>query len=189
MKLTEEQLKQYYADQGIDRSDLLSSEPIHLEELPPDTQLDAAGRSQIEGTVRMWNRLDPLEKIDAAGSMERRVLSGRTKVAADVVAEAWCAWLLLGRVRGGEPRRQVIEQIARGELTAADLRASRRRRGPRTPLTEEQKRDVAAFLAPIEARLRAKGITGVRRETTRERAPSGDVVTMHHITPVRRTPR
>lgn len=189
MKLTEEQLKQYYADQGIDRSDLLSSAPIHLDELPPGTQLDEAGRSRIEGTVRMWNRLDMLEKIDAAGSMERRVLSGRTTVAADVVAEAWCAWLLLGRVRGGEPRRALIEKIARGELAAADLRAARRKRGPRTPLTEEQRRDVAAFLAPIEARLRAKGITGVRRETTRETTPGGDAVTTHRITPVRRTPR
>lgn len=181
MKLTDEQRMQYYANQGIDRRNLLSTQPIRLDELPPEARVDESGRSMIEGIVAAWNRLDPLEKIDSADSMERLVLGRRTAVP----AEAWCAWLLLGRVRGTNARREAMQQIARGELTPADVRRLQSGRKPRTPLTDEQRRDAATFLAPIRARLRTAGVTDIRRETTQETTPTGDTVTMHHIRAIR----
>lgn len=179
MKMTNEQREQYYADQGIDRRDLLSTDDIRLDELPPDVRLDGPGRSMIEGFVSEWNRLDPLAKIDAAGSMERRVLGRRVSIP----AEAWCAYLLLGRVRDSDARREVMLRIARGELTPADVRRSLSGRKRRKPLADEQKREAGAFLAPIQARLRPADIKGVRSE--RETTEDGATVTVHHVRAIR----
>lgn len=181
MKLTDEQRMRYYAEQGIDRRDLLSTDDIRLGELPPDAQLDGPGRLMVEQIIGEWNRFDPLTKIDAAGAMERRVLARRTAVP----AEAWCAFLLLGRVKGSEARRTAMQRIARGELTPADVRQIQSGRKPRTPPTDAERRDLAAFVAPIHARLRDAGFTGVRRETTRETTETGDIVTIHHIRAIR----
>jgi hypothetical protein len=181
MKMTDEQRMQYYAEQGIDRRDLLSTDDLRLDDLPPDAQLDGPSRSLIEGVVAEWNRLDPLAKIDAAGTMERRVLGRRTAVP----AEAWCAFLLLGRVRGTEARRAAMQRIARGELTPADVRQIQSKHKPRAPLSDAARRDMAAYVAPIHARLRDAGFAGVRRETTVETTETGDIVTVHHIRAVR----
>ena len=47
MKLTEEELKHYYASRGIVATDLLSTDALDLSELPPEAQLgevDGVGR-------------------------------------------------------------------------------------------------------------------------------------------------
>lgn len=189
MKMTEEQRKQYYEAQGIDRSDLLSDEDITLAELPPDVHIDEPNRSIVVQFVAVWNGLDPMSKIDAARAMERRVLKPPRSPAFDmhIPAEAWAAYLQLGRIRGGEAGRELMEKIGRGELTPDELRRarSRSRRKPIAPMTDEQRRDAAAFLAPIHARMRAEGYTGVRRETTQETDEYGDKITIHRIRPKR----
>ena len=62
MKLNDEELRQYYAAQGIQRSDLLSAAPLTLAELPPDVQLTEAERREVLQIIALWNRLDDLEK-------------------------------------------------------------------------------------------------------------------------------
>lgn len=129
LKLTDEQLTQYYADKGIDRRDLLSTEPIQLDELPTEAQLDGPGRAMIERIVACWNGQSPLEKIDGAGAMERRALGRRSAGP----AEAWCAFLLLGRVKGTDARRALMRQLALGKLTPADARRLSVARNAPTP--------------------------------------------------------
>ncbi|MFZ6184873.1 hypothetical protein [Nannocystis pusilla] len=172
MRLTDEQRKQYYADLGIDRDDLLSEVDITLGELPPDVQLDERQTVMVLGIVREWNRLDALSKIDAAQSMERRVLTRRS---ADS-AEAWGAYLLLGRLRDSEARRAVMQKIARRESSLAQTRPKRQRdRTASVPRTAQQRRDGATFLAPTHARLR-DGVTGSRRETTRDQGTANETI-------------
>jgi hypothetical protein len=173
MRLTDEQRKQYYADLGIDRNDLLSEVDITLGELPPDVQLDEPQTVVVLSIVREWNRLGAMSKIDAALSVERRVLTRRT---ADST-EAWGAYLLLGRLRDGEARRAVMQKIARGELSPAQACPKRQRdRKVSAPRTAEQ-RDGATFLAPTHARLR-DGVTGSRRETTRNKGTANETITI-----------
>ena len=186
MKLTEEELKHYYASRGIVATDLLSTDPLDLSELPPEAQLGEPNRSIVASITRTWNGLDPLSKIEMAMYTEERVLRPRRRAMildAHNVAEAWSAWLMLGRLRGTEARREVMAKVGRGEIDPTIPRTTRRARKVAQPLTPEQRQEAAAFLAPIHARLQARGITGVARETTRERTAGGEVVTIHRIRP------
>lgn len=137
MKLNTEQMKQYYATRGIDRGDLVSEEAIHLTELPADACLDDIARSIVEHTVGSWNRLDPLSRIVAAQAIEGRLLKRRRPTIFDIhiPAEAWCAYLFLGRLRGCEARREVMAKIARGEMTPADARRARNKHKVCSPRT------------------------------------------------------
>lgn len=121
MKLSPQELAQYYQSLGIDRSLLLSPRALDLSELPPGTSLSEAVKSDILGILELWNGMDDLTKIDAAWAEERRVLRGRDPHDLQT-ANAWSAYLLLGRIRGCEQRREVMRRIACGELTAAALR-------------------------------------------------------------------
>jgi hypothetical protein len=182
MKLTEEELKHYYASRGIVATDLLSTDAIDLSELPPDAELREPNRSIALNILGCWNGLDPLSKIDAAQSTEERVLRPRrrsTILDIHIAAEAWCAWLMLGRIRGTEARREVMEKVGRGEIDPTIPRRTRRTR----KVVDPQRQDVGAFLVPIHARLQARSITGVSRETTRERTSDGESVTTHRIRP------
>ena len=186
MKMTEEQLQHYYATRGIVATDLLSTDAIALSELPPDVQLGEPNRSIVASITGTWNGLNTMSKIDAAKSLEERVLRPRRRPSildAHVDAEAWCVWLMLGRIRGTEARREVMEKVGRGEIDPTIPRAPRRARKVVDPLTPQQRQDAAAFLAPVDARLKARGITGVSRETRRERTADGEIVTIHHIRP------
>lgn len=124
MKLNDEELRQYYAAQGIQRSDLLSAAPLTLAELPPDVQLTEAERREVLQIIALWNRLDDLEKIDATGAIERRVLKQRVAERGD----AWAAFLHLGRIRNAQARQAVMEKIARGKMTPAEARPRKRAR-------------------------------------------------------------
>ena len=186
MKLTEEELKHYYASRGIVATDLLSTDALDLSELPPEAQLGEPNRSIVLSIIKCWNGLDPLSKIDAAQSTEERVLRPRrrsTVLDIHIAAEAWCAWLMLGRIRGTEARREVMAKVGRGEIDPTIPRRSRRARKSVDPLTPQQRQEAAAFLAPIHARLEARGITGVARDTTHERTSDGQSVTIHRIRP------
>lgn len=185
MKMTDKQRNQYYEAQGIDRRDLLSAEDITLAELPLDVHLEEPNRSIVEQFIVGWNGLDPMSKIEAARAMEIRVLKPPRSSAFDmhIPALAWAAYLQFGRIRGGEAVREVMEKIGRGELTPDELRRarSRGRRKAIAPTTDKQRRDAAAFLAPIHARMQAQGCTGVRRETTQKTDEHGDTITIHHV--------
>lgn len=186
MKLTEEELKHYYASRGIVATDLLSTDAIDLSELPPDAELREPNRSIALNILGCWNGLDPLSKIEAAQSTEERVLRPRrrsTILDIHIAAEAWCAWLMLGRIRGTEARREVMEKVGRGEIDPTIPRRTRRARKVADPLAPQLRQEPAAFLVPVHARLQARSITGVMRETTRERTPDGESVTTHRIRP------
>ena len=186
MKLTEEELKHYYAARGIVATDLLSADAIVLSELPPDVQLAEPNRSIVASIITTWNGLDAMSKIEMAMYSEERVLRPRRRpliLDAHNIAEAWSAWLMLSRIRGTEARREVMEKVGRGEIDPTIPRSPRRARKVVDPLTPQQRQDAAAFLAPIDARLKARGITGVTRETRRERTADGELVTIHHIHP------
>lgn len=124
MKLTEEELALYYLAQGIDRSDLISARPLDLSELPRDAPLDEDARGEVSQIIELWNGMDDLTKIDAAQSLERRVLRGRDDRPCQLV-NAWGAYLLLGRLRDCEERREIVRRIALGELAPASLRQRR----------------------------------------------------------------
>ena len=129
MKLTEEELRHYYAAQGIRREDLVSTDPIHLTELPPDITLSERQREYVLSITDGWNRLDPMSKIDAAYAMERRVLTKKDSAEMKRI-EAWSGYLLLGRIRGCDERRSTLEKIARGDLAAPLPRPTRRSKAP-----------------------------------------------------------
>ena len=112
MKLSPQELQHYYESQGIRASDLLSVETLTLAELPEGITLIDADRREVQGIVDLWNRLDVLSKLDATYAAERRVLKKRFVDC----AEAWAAYLMLGRIRGCETRRDVMQRIARGEV-------------------------------------------------------------------------
>ena len=125
MKLTEEELRHYYAAQGIRREDLVSTDPIHLTELPPDITLSERQREYVLSITDGWIRLDPMSKIDAAYAMERRVLTKKDSAEMKRL-EAWSGYLLLGRIRGCQERRGNLEKIARDELAAPQPHPTRR---------------------------------------------------------------
>lgn len=96
MKLTDEELRQYYERYGIRREDLLSTTPVSLAELPADLSLSEEQRRDILSILGGWNRLDDMSKIDAAYAMERRVLTKKDPPHLKRL-EAWAGYLLLGR--------------------------------------------------------------------------------------------
>lgn len=169
MKLTAEEMKHYYASQGITREDLVSAAPITLAELPPDVQLTTQEQGALLSQVKMWNGLDDLAKVDAAQYSERRVLKQRVAVR----SEAWAAVLFLGRVRSCEQRREVMQKIARGEMTPAEARPRKRARKA-VPASDEPSQG-AAFAENARAGVRTKGSRGVAREVE-----GGSVITIHH---------
>ena len=133
MKLTPQQRDQYFLSFGIHASDLLSAEPLHLTELPEGVVLSDAQKSIVLQFVRLWNGTeDPRQKIDMAHAMERCALRASKGLARDQVAEAWAAYLLLGRVRGCEARRDAMQALAHGEAL------------PRRARTRKPKPEVAA---------------------------------------------
>jgi hypothetical protein len=170
MKLTDEQLKQYYASQGITRDDLLSAAPITLAELPSDVELCEADERHLASILAMWNGLDDLSKVEAAHYSERRVLKQR----AAIRSEAWAAVLLLGRIRGCEQRREVMQKIARGELSPADARPRKRARKV-VPAPKDAPSDGATASA------RAKGARGVDFEVTKMTVAGGETITVHRL--------
>lgn len=125
MKLSPEELQHYYESQGIRASDLLSGETLTLAELPEGITLIDADRREVQGIVDLWNRLDVLSKLDAAYAAERRVLKKRPVDC----AESWAASLMLGRIRGCEARRDVMQRIARGEVVKPPPRARQPKAG------------------------------------------------------------
>lgn len=156
MKLTDEELKLYYAARGIDAADLLSTDAISLSELPPDVQLGEPNRTIVTRILDCWNGLDPLSKIDAALSSEERVIRPRRRSSildAHIEAEAWSAYLMLGRIRGSEARREVMQKIARSGVPPVAVP-----RGRRTRKTS-QRQETAAVLRPVHVRLAAQDPT------------------------------
>ena len=138
MKLTEAQLRDYYASQGIRREDLRTPDPIELTELPAGVPLTERQEAELRSITDGWNRLDPMSKIDAAYAMERRVLT--KKDTPDMKRlEAWAGYLLLTRIHGCEDRRATMEKIARGEIDAPLPRPTRRRKA-QAPTTAHAKR-------------------------------------------------
>lgn len=157
MKLTDEEMKLYYAARDIDAADLLSTDDISLSELPPGVQLGEPNRTIAARIIAGWNRLDPMSKIDAALSSEERVIRPRRRSSIldiHIEAEAWCADLMLGRIRGTEARREVMQKIARGELDLATVR-----RGSRARKASLQRPETAAILRPVHIRLEAQDPT------------------------------
>lgn len=157
MKLNDEEMKHYYATRGIDAGDLLSTEDIHLSDLPPDVQLGEPNRTIAAQTIACWNRLDPLAKIDAVLWTEERLLKPRRRSSIldiHIEAEAWCAYLMLGRIRGGEARREVMQKIARSGVPPVAVP-----RGRRTRKTSPQRQETAAVLRPVHVRLAAQDPT------------------------------
>ena len=118
--------------------------------------------------------VDPREKVDAAQAVERRVLRSRDPERM-LQVDASLAYLLLGRVRGHEDRREVMRKIARGEMLPPAPKVRRRRSRTKAPSFREQ----------VDANLRAKGITGVIIESVQERTADGDTITIHHVRPKR----
>ncbi|MBA3547977.1 MAG: hypothetical protein H0T76_15950 [Nannocystis sp.] len=128
MRLTPAQYDQYYASLGIQRSDLRSAEVLTLAELPRDVTLSEVDRTYVLGILEQWNGIeDPRMRVDAAGAMERRVLQGRHPDQRQ--SGAWAAFLMLGRVRDCEARRETMHRIALGELVPEPPRP----RKPRAP--------------------------------------------------------
>ena len=150
MKLTNEELRQYYEHYGIRREDLLSTEPVSLAELPADITLSEEHRRDILSILDGWNRLDDMSKIDAAYAMERRVLTKKDAPHLKHL-EAWAGYLLLGRIRECQERRQTMEKIARGELLAPLPRQARRTRGS-DPAREHRLRKSTVTIHPIPAK-------------------------------------
>ena len=157
MKLNDEELKHYYAMRGIDASDLLSTDDISLSELPPDVQLGEPNRTIAAQIIAGWNRLDALSKLDAALSTEERILRPRRRSSIldiHIEAEAWSAYLMLGRIRGSEARREVMEKIARSGVPPVAVP-----RGRRPRKTSPQRQETAAVLRPVHVRLESQDPT------------------------------
>lgn len=150
MKLTDEELRQYYERYGIRREDLRSTEPVSLAELPADITLSADLRRYLLSILDGWNDLDDMSKIDAAYEMERRVLTKKDTESYKRL-EAWAGYLLLGRIRDCDERRQTMEKIARGELLAPLPRPTRRTRGS-DPAREHRLRKSTITNHPISAK-------------------------------------
>lgn len=150
MKLTDEELRQYYERYGIRREDLHSTEPVSLTELPADITLSAEQRRELLSILDGWNDLDDMSKIDAAYAMERRVLT-KKDVEHYKRLEAWAGYLLLGRIRDCDERRQTMEKIARGELLAPLPRPARRARAS-DPAREHRLRKSTVTIHPISAK-------------------------------------
>lgn len=175
MKLSPADYDRYYQALGIHESDLLSPRDVELTELPADAALSEAERRSVGSFLPAWNRMDARMKIDAAQAAERRVLKGRDPDHLKRL-DAWTAYLLLGRVRGCEERREFMAKVARGDavLPAPQPRKRARRPAAAQPI-------VSHVREQINARLRAKGITGVIHETITETTADGDTLTIHHL--------
>lgn len=180
MKLTPAEYDRYYQALGIHESDLLSPRDVELTELPADVVLSAAERRSVGAFLPEWNRMDARMKIDAAQAAERRVLKRHDPDHLKRL-EAWTAYLLLGRVRGCEERREFMAKVARGEVALPAPQPRKRARRPAAPLPPS----AVEFRKQIDARLRAEGITGVIHETTTETTADGDTLTIHHLRPKR----
>ena len=175
MKLSPAEYDRYYQALGIRESDLLSPRDVELAELPADIVLSEAERRSVGSFLPAWNRMDARMKIDAAQAAERRVLKSRDPDHLKRL-DAWTAYLLLGRVRGCEERREFMAKVARGD---AVLPTPQPRKRARRPAAAQQ--SVSNFRKEVDARLRAKGITGVTHETTTETTADGDTLTIHHL--------
>ena len=178
MKLTPAEYDRYYESVGIKASDLLSPQPLALAELPADAHLAAPERTCIEGVLRQWNGLDARMKVDAAQAMERRVLQRRQSEQMTRM-DAWAAYLLLGRVRGCDERRDRMRRVASGEELLPAPKARKRR--PRAAAA----RDSGAAVTPsvrsqVDAKLRAEGLKVVIEKEPYKTA-DGDTITIHHI--------
>jgi hypothetical protein len=171
MKLSPAEYDRYYQALGIHESDLLSPRDVELAELPADIVLSEAERRSVGAFLPTWNRMDARMKIDAAQAAERRVLKSRDPDPLKRL-DAWTAYLLLGRVRGCEERREFMAKVARGD--AAKPRKRARRPAAAQPIVSDVREQ-------INARLRAKGITGVIHETITETTADGDMLTIHHL--------
>jgi hypothetical protein len=176
MKLSPAEYDRYYQALGIHESDLLSPRDVELTDLPADVVLSEVERRSVGSFLPEWNRMDARMKIDAAQATERRVLKSRDPDHLKRL-DAWTAYLLLGRVRGHEERREFMAKVARGE---AVLPAPQPRKRARRPAAAPQP-SASDFRKEIDARLRAKGITGVIYETTTETTADGESLTIHHL--------
>jgi hypothetical protein len=174
MKLSPAEYERYYQALGIQESDLLSPRDVGLAELPADVVLSEAERRSVGAFLPAWNRMDARMKIDAAQAAERRALKVRDPDQKRL--DAWTAYLLLGRVRGSEERREYMAKVARGDaiLPAPQPRKRARRPAAAQPI-------VSDFREQIDARLRARGITGVVHETITNTTADGDTLTIHHL--------
>jgi hypothetical protein len=174
MKLSPADYDRYYQSLGIQESDLLSQRAVELAELPTTVSLTEAERRHVGAFLPQWNQMDARMKIDAAQAMERRVLKGR-----DVEdlrrLDAWTAYLLLGRVRGCEARRERMRMVALGESVPSSPPRRRTRRAAAVSST------VSDLRQDVDAHLRAKGISGVIHEVVTEKTPDGETVTIHHL--------
>jgi len=175
MKLSPADYEMYYESLGIKESDLASPQPVDLAELPPDNQLTDTERHSIGGFLRQWNQMDARMKVDAAQAMERRVLKGRDPEHVTRM-DAWTAYLLLGRVRGCEARRELMQRVARGEKIPPAPRS--RRRSPRPEAA-------AGSRNQDDARLRATGNTRVIIEPIQVKTANGGTMTIHYMRPRR----
>lgn len=178
MKLTSAEYDRYYESVGIKASDLLSPQPLVLAELPADAKLTDPERMCIEGVLRQWNGLDARMKIDAAQAMERRVLQ-RRQAEHMTRMDAWAAYLLLGRVRGYDERRDRMRRIGRGEEILPAPKARKRR--PRPAAAPDPDPTVTpSFRSQVDARLRAEGLKVVV-EKVQHRTADGDTMIIHHV--------
>jgi len=126
MKLSPEDVENYYAALGIQRSDLLSTDALSLAELPPDASPSADEARAILGILNQWNRMDERTKVDAAQNMEMIVLQVRHPER--LRYEAWTAFLMLGRIRACEERREMMRRVGLGEVVPTSSR--RRQKSP-----------------------------------------------------------
>lgn len=153
MKLTPAEYDEYYESVGIKASDLASPEPITLAELPADSSLSDTDRNIVGGVFRQWNGLDPRMKVDAAYAMERRVLKGRHPEHVTRV-DAWAGYVLLGRVRGCDERRDRMLRVARGEEILPAPKARKHRPRPAAAPSPEPA-TAPSYRQQFDARLRA----------------------------------
>lgn len=175
MKLSPADYDRYYESLGIKESDILSPQSVDLAELPAGIDLTDTERGNVGGFIRQWNQMaDPREKVDAAQAVERRVLRGRDPERM-LRADASLAYLMLGRIRGHEDRREVMRRIACGEMLPPVPKARSRGRRSAAPSFREQ----------VDARLRANGVTGVIIEPIEVKRANGDTITIHHMRPRR----
>lgn len=177
MKLTPAEYDQYYESVGIKASDLLSPKPLVMAELPADAHLAEPERACIEGVLRQWNGLDARMKVDTAQAMERRVLQRRQSEQMTRM-DAWAAYLLLGRVRGCDERRDRMSRIGRGEELVPAPKARKRR--PRPAAAEPSPVATPSCRSQIDDRLRAEGLKVVL-EKVQHRTEGGDTITIHHL--------
>lgn len=174
MKLSPADYERYYQALGIHESDLLSPRDVDLTELPGDVVLSEDERRSVGAFLPEWNRMDARMKVDAAQAAERHALKSRGPDHLKRL-EAWTAYLLLGRVRGYEERREFMAKFARGEVA---LPAPQPRKRARRPAAQPS---VSDLRKEIDAHLQAKGITGVIHETTTKTTTDGDTLNIHHL--------